>query len=90
MGKTRHYASRIQQRGIREETVALAERYGYPQGEKMILGKKQIRCALQAIDKERKQLVQALDQGGIVSIERDGKLVTAYLMNTRNFNRSHS
>ena len=90
MGKTRHYASRIQERGIKEETVALAARYGYPQGDKMILGKKQIQCALQAIDKERKHLVQALDQGGIIAIESSGDLITAYRLDSFNYKRSFS
>ena len=90
MAKTRHFCSRIQQRGILQSTIEMAQRYGFPKGDKMILGKKQIQCALQAIDKERKHLVQALDQGGIIAIESSGDLITAYRLDSFNYKRSFS
>ena len=46
MAKTKHFESRIQQRGILKSTIEMAQRYGFPQGDKMILGKKQIRKVL--------------------------------------------
>ena len=86
MHKTRHYESRIQQRGILESTIELAQRYGFPKGDKMILGKKQIQSALKDLDLERQRLVKAMDQGGVVAIEANGTLITAYRLNS--FKRS--
>ena len=86
MHKTQHYKSRVQQRGILESTIDLAQRYGFPKGDKMILGKKQIQSALKDLDLERQRLVKAMDQGGVVAIEANGTLITAYRLNS--FKRS--
>ena len=42
MLKTNHFVSRVQQRGILHSTIELAQKYGMPKGDKLILGKKQI------------------------------------------------
>tara|TARA_Y100001968_G_scaffold207515_1_gene190721 strand:+ start:374 stop:643 length:270 start_codon:yes stop_codon:yes gene_type:complete len=78
--KTRHYEKRIQQRGIRPATIELALRYGLAEGEdRMVLRRKEILSALKAVDIERKNLVHALDQGGVVVAQGDnGALVTAF------------
>ena len=78
MTKTKHYGSRISQRGIRETTVALAQRYGIRHGEKLVLGRKQIRHVIEEFDRQRKELVRAMDKGGVVVVEQGGTLVTAY------------
>ncbi len=78
MAKTKHYGARISQRGIREATVELAEQYGIPHGDKLVLGRKQILAVLDALDKERKELIRALDKGGVVLVENCGVRITAY------------
>ena len=78
MAKTRHFCSRVQQRGILQSTIEMAQRYGFPKGDKMILGKKQIDSAIKDLDQERKNLLRARDQGGVVAVEADGVLITAY------------
>ncbi len=78
MAKTKHYAARISQRGIREATVELAQRHGMPHGDKMVLGRKQIRALLEELDRERRELIRAHDKGGVIVVERDGVLITAY------------
>lgn len=78
MTKTKHYGSRISQRGIRETNVALALRYGIRYGDKVVLGRKQICHVIQAFDRQRKELIRTMDKGGVVVVERDGKLITAY------------
>ncbi len=85
MPKTKHFNSRIQQRGILESTIEAAQKYGLPDGDKIILGKKQIDFAIKNLDKERKNLIKARDQGGVVAVEADGVLVTAYRFES--FNR---
>ena len=78
MAKTKHYGARISQRGIRESTVELAQLHGIPHGDKLVLGRKQIRAVLEALDRERKELIRAMDKGGVVAVECGGALITAY------------
>lgn len=78
MTKTKHYGSRISQHGIRETTIALALRYGIRYGDKVVLGRKQTRYVIQALDRQRKDLIRVMDKGGVVVIEQDGNLITAY------------
>jgi hypothetical protein len=78
MAKTKHYGARISQRGIREATVELAQQHGIPHGDKLVLGRKQIRFVLEAIDRERKELIRAMDKGGVIVVESGGELITAY------------
>ena len=85
MSKTRHFISRIQQRGILQSSIEVAQRYGFPKGDKFILGKKQIDIAIKTLDKERKALLKARDQGGVIAVEANGVLITAYRFDS--FNR---
>ena len=48
MPKTKHFKTRIQQRGILQSTIDAAQKYGFPKGDKVIFGKKQIDLALKA------------------------------------------
>ena len=78
MVKTKHYGVRVSQRGIREATVELAQQHGIPHGDKLVLGRKQIRTVLEALDRERKELIRAMDKGGVIVVECGGALITAY------------
>ncbi len=82
MPKTKHFISRIQQRGILQSTIEVAQRYGFPKGDKIILGKKQIDAAIKTLDQERRDLLKARDQGGVIAVEADGVLITAYRLNS--------
>ena len=85
MSQTRHFISRIQQRGILQSSIEVAQRYGFPKGDKFILGKKQIDIAIKTLDKERKALLKARDQGSVIAVEANGVLITAYRFDS--FNR---
>ena len=85
MSQTRHFISRIQQRGILQSSIEVAQRYGFPKGDKFILGKKQIDIAIKTLDQERKALLKARVQGGVVAVEANGVLITAYRFDS--FNR---
>jgi len=78
VAKTKHFCSRINQRGIREATVRLAQEHGCTHGDKVILGRKQIRSVLEVLDRQRKELIRAMDKGGVVVVESCGVLITAY------------
>ena len=88
MPKTNHFLSRIQQRGILQSTIEVAQKYGLPKGDKLILVKKEIDVAIKSLDLERKNLIKARDQGGVVAVEADGVLITAYRLES--FNRKLS
>ena len=82
MIKTNNYRSRIQQRGVLQSTVDLAIAYGSKRGDKFILGKKQLRVVLAELDQLRKQVLKAVDQGGVVAVESEGCLITAYRLDS--------
>ena len=82
MVKTNHFVARIQQRGILHSTIELAQKYGMPKGDKLILGKKQIDNIIKKLDVERKNLIKARDQGGVIAVEADGVLITAYRLDS--------
>ena len=86
MIKTNHYRSRLQQRGVLQSTVDLAIAYGSKKGDKFILGKKQLKFVLAELDQLRKHLLKAVDQGGVVAVENEGCLITAYRLDS--FNKS--
>jgi hypothetical protein len=65
IAKTKHFSDRIQQRGI-------------PDGDRLVLGRKQIRIRLNELDQERKELIRAMDKGGVIVVECGGALITAY------------
>jgi hypothetical protein len=44
----------------------------------VILGRKQIRSVLEVLDRQRKELIRAMDKGGVVVVESCGVLITAY------------
>lgn len=90
MPETNHFKTRIQQRGILQSTIDAAQRYGLPKGDKVIFGKKQIDLALQNLDKERKDLIKARDQGGIIAVEAGGVLITAYRLDSFNYKLARS
>ena len=84
MAKTKHYGARVSQRGIREAMVELAQLHGIPHGDKLVLGRKQIQSVLEALDRERKELIRAIDKGGVIVVESGGALITAYDFDSRN------
>ena len=90
MPKTNHFKTRIQQRGILQSTIDAAQKYGFPKGDKVIFVKKQIDLALKNLDKKRKDLIKARDQGGIIVVEAEGVLITAYRLDSFNHKLARS
>jgi len=44
----------------------------------VILGRKQILSVLEILDRERKELIRAIDKGGVIVVESCVDLITAY------------
>ena len=86
MAKTRHFKGRMSQRGITQSLADLATQFGYPDGDKYVLGKKGCQALIEALRQTERQTLKVLDKGGLVVIEADGSFITTY--NADSFNRS--
>lgn len=87
MSKTRHIQTRMNQRGIDQQLVALARDYGKTiqakGAEKHILSRKGLDATLRRLDRLRGKLVKARDKGGVVLVEGDdGVEITTYRLNS--------
>lgn len=78
MSKTRHIQKRLSQRGIRDELVSIAMDFGVQKGDKVVLNKKAAEAVIVELDLYRKKLKKLADKKGLVVVESDGNLVTAY------------
>ena len=85
---SKHSECRQQQRGIRPTTLKMAQKYGDQRGDKLFFGKKQINIALNNLAIEKSQLLKAKDQGGIISIDKNGILITAYKISSIKKNKT--
>jgi len=79
MIKTKHFEKRVNQRGISNDLLAIAEQYGEIYGkDKIRLGKKEIDEIIKEMDRLRKKFLNARDKGGIEIVHEDEVLVTCY------------
>lgn len=78
MELTQHLGKRMAQRGISGRLVNLAIELGTAEQDRVVLGTKELRKRLEQLDDERRLLMKALDKGGVVVVEANGKLITTY------------
>ena len=78
MAKTRHFHQRMGQRGITQCMVDLVNDYGVHQDDKTSLDRRNIDELVRSIDKFRKKLINLRDKGGLVVVEVNNDLITAY------------
>ena len=78
MAKTRHIQQRMSQRGIKQSTLDLVERFGTWNGDKQVLNRKACEAALKELDRVRKELIKAQERGGYVLVESGGVEITTY------------
>jgi hypothetical protein len=78
MIKTRHIQARMSQRGIRQELVELALQYGEADGDRCILGHRELTQLIEELQLLQAKAKRALDKGGVVVVENQGRLITAY------------
>lgn len=78
MAKTRHFKARASQRGIRQDLVDLTLRFGEDDQDRRVLGEKALQRMLDELRVLERQVIKALDKGGIVVVEADGALITTY------------
>ncbi|HSV98122.1 MAG TPA: hypothetical protein VLM75_14465 [Spirochaetota bacterium] len=82
MNKTRHASKRVRQRGISERMIDLAFICGRDERDRVILDRRGLHRLIGEVDDLRRLLLRTLDKGGIVVVERDGVLITAFPKNT--------
>jgi hypothetical protein len=75
---TKHFRSRMSQRGIPGDLVELVRQYGHDDKDRLVLGRKDLRSLLEQVRELQRVVMKALDKGGLVVVEADGALITTY------------
>lgn len=83
---TLHMDHRMNHRGITRELVNLTLEHGDWDGDRCVLNRKSLLKMIENIDRQRALAMRALDKGGTVVVEADGKAITTY--NLPKVNRS--
>lgn len=82
MAKTRHICKRMSQRGITANILALVEKFGVAQGDKIVLNTKGCRAASESLAKMKRQLDEISETGGYVLVRSGGVDITTYRLNS--------
>jgi hypothetical protein len=82
---TKHMQARMSQRGIPGDLVDLVRQFGRDDQDRLVLNRKDLRGLLDEVRGLERVVLKALDKGGVVVVEADGALVTAY--NAGSFDR---
>jgi len=75
---TRHVHKRMGQRGITQRLINIVRVHGVQRGDKYILGRQNIDDLIQDLDVLRKNLLKVRDKGGLVVVEANETVITAY------------
>ncbi len=87
MTTTKHFADRMNQRGISQSMVALVLEYGEQCQDRIILTKKRLKKLVAFRGEDHKTLMKLLDKGGCTVVLDEGSLVTTYNCNHNNNHR---
>jgi hypothetical protein len=77
MHSTKHIQQRMSQRGVSKDMVQTALTYGAQEGDKYVLGRKEVLERLEALQSEARLIKKVLDKGGVV-VASDDALITTY------------
>lgn len=66
------------QRGIPGRMIELARKHGRIEGDQWVLDIREAKAALDQVMAERAALLKVIDKGGVVVVEEDDTVVTAY------------
>ena len=78
MHTTHHFAQRMSQRGVSRDMVELVRDYGVPEGNKVILGRRDTAKLIQELMRKLLILKKIQDKGGLVVVEAGESLITTY------------
>ena len=82
MSNTRHIQQRMSQRGIKQSMVDMVLNFGITKGDKVILNRKGLDNVLNEIEKLKKNALKMREKGGLVVVDVNGELITAYSLNS--------
>ncbi len=81
MYKTTHFIQRLSQRGIKHTMIDLVLVFGKPEDDKTILNRKGIDILLGDLERIKKEALTMRERGGVVVVEKNNTLITAYGIN---------
>ena len=87
---TKHMQARMSQRGIPGDLVDLVRQFGRDDQDRLILNRKDLRGLLNLVRGLERVVLKALDKGGVVVVEADGALITAYNADSFDGRRAHA
>ena len=76
---TRHGRKRANGRGFSNALIDLIRAHGTWVGDRQVLGSRDLRACLGAIDSDRRSVIRLLDKGGGAAVfDEDGRLITIF------------
>ena len=78
MSKTRHVQTRMSQRGINQEMMYLARKFGSESGDRIVLSRKAAQAVVRELDHLRGKLLKIVDKGGLVIVTDEGELISTW------------
>lgn len=84
MSKTRHILARCSQRGIKQSMLNLIREFGTSNGncEKIVLSRKEITMAIDALNSLKQDLMTAVKRGGYVLVNDHDVDITVYALDS--------
>lgn len=89
MAHTRHIHKRMNQRGITASLVDLVCQFGMPDGDKLILNRKNTEALLKQMDSMKRDLLEVHKKGGLVVVEQNDAQITAYSLDSYSRKKAH-
>lgn len=87
MFTTKHFQSRMSQRGLPKKLIDLVLELGKDNGDKLTLDRKETQKLINEIDYMRKNLLKVMDKGGVTIILENEALITTYNLDKKNRNK---
>ena len=84
MAKTRHIQQRMNQRSIQQGWLDLVKAFGIDDGDRIVLNRNGIDCALEKMKKMAAELQKMRSRGGIVLVLDGNTEITTYTLNSHN------
>lgn len=78
MFSTKHFQSRMSQRGLPKKIIDLVLEFGKDNGDKLILNRKETQKLIDEVDDFKKNLLKVMDKGGVTVVLDNEFLVTTY------------
>lgn len=78
MARTRHIGQRMSQRGIKQALIDLTLQFGEDAQDRCVLGRRGLQNLIEELRGLERTAMQALDKGGVIVVQANGALITAY------------